>query len=108
MDLSCSCCFSFTSLSESPEAVKAHYPVMYEKVVDAYNHQELLSSNDPVYKSPEFLKVYNEYENTVVPGVMYPKLRLMYLPTGFLGMLIAVFLAAYMSTIASQLNWGTS
>jgi Na+/proline symporter len=33
---------------------------------------------------------------------------LRYLPTGLLGLLIAVFLAAYMSTIASQLNWGTS
>jgi anaerobic selenocysteine-containing dehydrogenase len=31
-----------------------------------------------------------------------------YLPAGFLGLLIAVFLAAYMSTMASQLNWGTS
>ncbi len=94
--------------AQSPEAIKAQYPVLYEKVVEAYNHQELLSSNDPVYKSPEFMKVYDEYENTVDPGVMYPKLMLMYLPTGFLGMLIAVFLAAYMSTIASQLNWGTS
>ena len=94
--------------SESPEAVKAQYPAMYEKVVEAYDHQELLSTNDPLYKLPEFQKVYNEYENTVDPGVMYPKLMLMYLPTGFLGMLIAVFLAAYMSTIASQLNWGTS
>jgi solute:Na+ symporter, SSS family len=94
--------------AQSPEAIKAQYPVLYEKVVEAYNHQELLSSDDPTYKSPEFMKVYNEYENTVDPGVMYPKLMLMYLPTGFLGMLIAVFLAAYMSTIASQLNWGTS
>ena len=33
---------------------------------------------------------------------------LRYLPAGLLGLLIAVFLAAYMSTIASQLNWGTS
>ncbi|MFZ0456332.1 MAG: sodium:solute symporter family protein [Ignavibacteriaceae bacterium] len=94
--------------AQSPEVIKAQYPVLYEKVVEAYNHQELLTSNDPVYQSPEFKKVYDEYENTVDPGVMYPKLMLMYLPTGFLGMLIAVFLAAYMSTIASQLNWGTS
>lgn len=94
--------------AQSPEVIKAQHPVLYEKVVEAYNHQELLSSSDPVYKSPEFKKVYDEYENTVDPGVMYPKLMLMYLPTGFLGMLIAVFLAAYMSTIASQLNWGTS
>ncbi|MEJ2615130.1 MAG: Na+:solute symporter [Ignavibacteriaceae bacterium] len=94
--------------AQSPEVIKAQHPVLYPKVVEAYNHQELLNSNDPVYKSPEFKKVYDEYENTVDPGVMYPKLMLMYLPTGFLGMLIAVFLAAYMSTIASQLNWGTS
>jgi SSS family solute:Na+ symporter len=31
-----------------------------------------------------------------------------YLPSGLLGLLIAVFMAAYMSTIAAQLNWGTS
>lgn len=51
---------------------------------------------------------YESYENTVDPGKMYPKLMVKYLPTGLLGLLIAVFLAAYMSTIASQLNWGTS
>ena len=31
-----------------------------------------------------------------------------HLPTGFLGLLVAAFLAAYMSTIATHLNWGTS
>lgn len=31
-----------------------------------------------------------------------------HLPTGLLGMLVAAFLAAYMSTIATHLNWGTS
>ena len=30
------------------------------------------------------------------------------LPAGFLGLLIASFAAAYMSTISTQLNWGTS
>lgn len=30
------------------------------------------------------------------------------LPAGLLGLLLAAFLAAYMSTIASQTNWGTS
>jgi Na+/proline symporter len=94
--------------AQSPEVIEKQNPAMYEKVVQAYNDQRLLSSNDPLYKSAEFQKVYQEYENTVDPGVMYPKLMLMYLPTGFLGLLIAVFLAAYMSTIASQLNWGTS
>jgi len=51
---------------------------------------------------------YESYENTVDPGIMYPKLVVKYLPAGILGMMIAVFLAAYMSTISSQLNWGTS
>lgn len=51
---------------------------------------------------------YESYENTVDPGKMYPKLMIKYLPTGLLGLMIAVFLAAYMSTISSQLNWGTS
>jgi Na+/proline symporter len=31
-----------------------------------------------------------------------------FLPTGLKGLLIAAFFAAYMSTIATQLNWGTS
>lgn len=31
-----------------------------------------------------------------------------YLPTGLKGLLLAAFFAAYMSTTASQLNWGTS
>lgn len=31
-----------------------------------------------------------------------------FLPTGFKGLLIAAFFAAYMSTIATHLNWGTS
>jgi SSS family solute:Na+ symporter len=31
-----------------------------------------------------------------------------FLPTGMMGILIAAFFAAYMSTVASQLNWGTS
>ena len=52
--------------------------------------------------------MYETYENTVDPGIMYPKLMVRYLPAGLLGLLLAVFMAAYMSTIASQLNWGTS
>jgi Na+/proline symporter len=31
-----------------------------------------------------------------------------YLPAGFKGVLVASFLAAYMSTVSTQLNWGTS
>ncbi len=93
---------------ESPEMIQAENPVMYEQVVEAYGNTSLLKSDNPVYQTEEFLTMYDKYENTVDPGVMYPKLMLRYLPAGLLGMLLAVFLAAYMSTMASQLNWGTS
>ncbi len=94
--------------SENTDVIKQSNPELYQKVVEAYNNKELLKSADPVYSSGEFIAMYENYENTVDPGVMYPKLMLRYLPSGLLGLLIAVFLAAYMSTIASQLNWGTS
>ena|SRR5690554_2021721 len=94
--------------AENTEEIKKENPVLFERVEEAYNNRELLSSEDEIYKSAEFLEMYEKYENTVNPGVMYPKLMIKYLPAGFLGLLIAVFLAAYMSTMASQLNWGTS
>jgi Na+/proline symporter len=52
--------------------------------------------------------------------ILYPQLSLAdkklgyvfamrdYLPTGLLGVLVAAFFAAYMSTISTHLNWGTS
>jgi len=94
--------------AENPEQLQNENPQLYKKVVEAYSNQELINSDDQLFKSEEFLNFYEKYENTVNPGVMYPKLMIKYLPVGFLGLLIAVFLAAYMSTIASQLNWGTS
>jgi solute:Na+ symporter, SSS family len=94
--------------SDSPEAIQLENPQLYEQVVQAYNDNSLLKSGDAKYASEEFKQMYEKYENTVDPGIMYPKLMLRYLPPGLLGLLIAVFLAAYMSTIASQLNWGTS
>jgi len=47
------------------------------------------------------------------PGLEDPKLGFVYvmrdfLPVGFKGLLIAAFVAAYMSTISTQLNWGSS
>ncbi len=92
----------------STDELQKEDPLLYESVVQAYNDKSLLLSEDETFKSGEFLEFYEKYENTVDPGVMYPKLMIKYLPAGFLGLLIAVFLAAYMSTIASQLNWGTS
>lgn len=94
--------------AENPEALKKENPAMYETVVEAYNNKSLLKSDQAVYQTREFKHFYEKYENTVDPGTMYPKLMVRYLPPGLLGLLIAVFLAAYMSTIAAQLNWGTS
>lgn len=41
-------------------------------------------------------------------GIGYVYAMRDFLPTGLKGLLIAAFFAAYMSTIATQLNWGTS
>lgn len=93
--------------SESPAALQAENPALYEQVVAVYNG-DIKSADDPEYQTAEFRAFYEKYENTVDPGVMYPKIMMRFLPPGLLGLLIATFLAAYMSTIASQLNWGTS
>jgi Na+/proline symporter len=94
--------------SENETVLKAENPELYEQVVEVYNSDGINKLDEQNNYSPEFLDFYEKYENTVDPGVMYPKLMIRYLPSGLLGLLIAVFLAAYMSTIASQLNWGTS
>lgn len=94
--------------SQNADVIKQENPALFTYVEKAFHDRALLKSDDAVYHSPEFKAMYERYENTVDPGVMYPKLMLRYLPSGLLGLLIAVFLAAYMSTIASQLNWGTS
>jgi len=93
--------------AENPEVLKSENPVLYEQVVAVYNGN-VERSVSPEYQTPEFEAFYEKYENTVDPGVMYPKIMMRFLPRGLLGLLIATFLAAYMSTIASQLNWGTS
>ncbi|KUO62195.1 sodium:proline symporter [bacterium BRH_c32] len=94
--------------ADNVSTIQEENPQMYEVVVQAYNNQDVLKSANPVYKTEEFKYIYEKYENTIDPGVMYPKIMINYLPGGLLGLLIAVFLAAYMSTLASQLNWGTS
>ncbi len=93
--------------AHSANDLKQENPALYQQVVAVYQQGGITPANANQY-SPEFRDFYEKYENTVDPGIMYPKLMLRYLPTGLLGLLIAVFLAAYMSTIASQLNWGTS
>ncbi len=93
---------------QNVDMIRAENPSLYEQVAEAYSNPALLRSGDPALETPEFKEMFEKYENTVDPGVMYPKLMLRFLPVGLLGLLIAVFLAAYMSTLASQLNWGTS
>ncbi len=99
--------------AQSPDILKEENPVLFEKVEKVYNNKEFNNVRDALagedlINEKAFMDFYEKYENTVDPGVMYPKLMARYLPAGLLGLLIAVFMAAYMSTIASQLNWGTS
>ena len=42
------------------------------------------------------------------PEMGYPLLMLRYLPTGLLGLVVASFFAAFMSTVSTQINWGAS
>ncbi len=42
------------------------------------------------------------------PAVGYPLLMLEFLPVGLLGLMLTAFLAAFMSTIDTHLNWGAS
>jgi Na+/proline symporter len=94
--------------AQNTDLLKKENPVLFEKVEEAYKNKEIYRSGNDLNSDQEFVDFYEKYENTVDPGVMYPKLMVTYLPAGLLGLLIAVFMAAYMSTIASQLNWGTS
>jgi hypothetical protein len=42
------------------------------------------------------------------PEMGYPLLMLRYLPVGALGLVVASFVAAFMSTVSTQINWGAS
>ncbi len=42
------------------------------------------------------------------PELAYPTLMLRYLPPGLLGLVFASLLAAFMSTVSTQVNWGAS
>jgi SSS family solute:Na+ symporter len=94
--------------AQNTDMLKKENPVLFEKVEEAYKNKEIYKKGNDLAYDKAFKDFYEKYENTVDPGVMYPKLMVTYLPAGLLGLLIAVFMAAYMSTIASQLNWGTS
>ena len=90
------------------ESIRKENPALYDVVVQVYNDKDLLEASLDLIKNAEFSEMYEKYENTVDPGIMYPKLMVRYLLAGLLGLLLAVFMAAYMSTVAAQLNLGTS
>jgi len=48
------------------------------------------------------------FPNIADPESSYPKMMVMFLPVGLRGFLVAAFLAAFMSTITTHLNWGAS
>jgi solute:Na+ symporter, SSS family len=52
--------------------------------------------------------VVNPATGVVDPAFGYVQVMNDYLPVGFRGLLLASFAAAYMSTIATQMNWGSS
>ena len=67
-------------------------------------YQEWLALWEPIYgdRLPEALKYQRDYR------FGYIFIMRDYLPKGILGMLLASLFAAYMSTMSTQLNWGTS
>ena len=50
----------------------------------------------------------NPATGLVDPAFGYVQVMNDYLPAGFRGLLLASFAAAYMSTISTQMNWGSS
>ena len=48
------------------------------------------------------------FPNLPDPDIGYPLLMLRYLPAGLLGLVVASFVAAFMSTVSTQINWGAS
>ena len=53
-------------------------------------------------------KFPNVDPNIIRDDFAYPAMLSLYLPVGFLGLVVASLIAAFMSTTASQLNWGSS
>ncbi len=48
------------------------------------------------------------YPNLTDPALGYPKLVVELLPTGLKGLMVASFVAAFMSTVDTHVNWGSS
>lgn len=52
--------------------------------------------------------IYFPLTRDIDPELAYPMMMVEFLPSGLLGMMVVVFLAAYMSTLTTQVNWGAS
>lgn len=48
------------------------------------------------------------FPNIADPETAYPKMMVQFLPNGLRGMMVAAFLAAFMSTVVTHINWGAS
>ncbi len=73
------------------------------------NHEQILQVRSKIQeesKKNKFLRHSLRYQNDYRFGFVFAIRD--FLPNGLLGLLFVVFLAAYMSTISTQLNWGAS
>lgn len=102
------CAIVLLPMASNLETLQVQSPENYILAEKRFEGEALSTSEAALSEHSDFDLYYETYENTRDPGLLYPKLMLAYLPTGILGLLVAVFLAAYMSTVASQLNWGSS
>jgi len=48
------------------------------------------------------------FPNIADPETAYPRMMVKFLPNGLRGMMVAAFLAAFMSTVVTHINWGAS
>jgi solute:Na+ symporter, SSS family len=94
--------------ASDPETLRQENPAWYAAAELQFSGKGLPAADLLLSDDPGYLAYYDKYENTVDPGRMYPKLMVKYMPKGLLGLLLAAFFAAFMSTVASQTVWGTS
>jgi solute:Na+ symporter, SSS family len=90
------------------ESMRLQNSTFYAVAAQQFKSSTLTPEELRVAAEPGYADYYEKYENTVDPGRMYPKLMVKYMPKGLLGLLLAAFFAAFMSTVASQTVWGTS
>lgn len=95
-------------LAPDKEYLKNENKLYYNIASKQFHNQNINEIEKKIVQSKEYSIYYEKFENTFDPGKMYPKLMVKYMPSGLLGLLIAAFFAAFMSTVASQTVWGTS